>query len=152
MTMALPDLGLELGLGLGFGLRFSGGSLGECRVRIGAGRAGAGVAVEVRKAREGGVAMDAAVHEGLETLLGDDLHGVHPPGESVGGGGGELEAEQAEHQDHDPVAMVGAERAVGLSCSRTEWCEAEVRAKELSLGVRLGSGSEGSSRWALPSR
>ena len=60
MTMALPDLGLELGLGLGFGLRFSGGSLGECRVRIGAGRAGAGVAVEVRKAREGGVAMDAA--------------------------------------------------------------------------------------------
>ena len=115
-------------------------------------RAGAGVAVAVRKVREVGVAMDAAVHEGLETLLGDEVR--QRPGEGVGGGGGELEAEHAEHQDHDAVAVVGAERAVGLSCSRTEWYEVEVRAEvlELGLGVRLGSGSEGSSRWALLSR
>ena len=128
--------------------------MGECRVRIGArlSRAGAGVAVAVRKVREGGVAMDAAVHEGLETLLGDEVR--QRPGEGVGGGGGELEAEHAEHQDHDAVAMVGAERTVGLTCSRTEWGEVEVRAEvlELGLGVRLGSGSEGSSRWALLSR
>ena len=119
--------------------------MGECRVRIEArlSRAGAGVAVAVRKVREVGVAMDAAVHEGLETLLGDEVR--QRPGEGGGGGGGELEAEHAEHQDHDAVAVVGAERAVGLSCSRAEWCEVEVRAEvlELGLGVRLGSGSEG---------
>ena len=118
------------------------------------GLVGRGLGLRLRLGRfvRGGVAMDAAVHEGLETLLGDEVR--QRPGEGVGGGGGELEAEHAEHQDHDAVAVVGAERAVGLSCSRTGWGEVEVRAEllELGLGVRLGSGSEGSSRWALLSR
>ena len=60
--------------------------------------------------------MDAAVDEGLETRLGDEPLGLQPFGEGVAGGEGELEGEQSEHQDHDAVAVVGAKRAVGLSC------------------------------------
>ena len=59
--------------------------------------------------------MDAAVDEGLHALLGDDPLGLQPFCEGVTSGGGELEGKQTEHHNHDAVAVVGSERAVGLS-------------------------------------
>tara|TARA_B100000768_G_C11094611_1_gene296441 strand:+ start:492 stop:653 length:162 start_codon:yes stop_codon:yes gene_type:complete len=53
--------------------------------------------------------MDAAVDEGLDTLLRDGALGLQPFDEGVASGRGELEGEQTEHQDHDAVALVGAE-------------------------------------------
>ena len=70
----------------------------------------------VERHHDDGVAVDAAVDERLHALRGDEPLLLQDLGECVAGGEGELEGEQSEHQDHDAVAVVGAERAVGLSC------------------------------------